>query len=187
MKEFLKKHYVKIIVLLVIAVFAYLTMQQENTVVPFELGQPVAEEPVTTYIYVDIKGEVQYPGVYKVEKDTRLFQVVTLAGGFTIAADKLAINLSRIIRDQEVIYIPNVAEEYPLITDVIEQNQNGIININTASLLDLQTLVGIGPSTAQSIIDYRTEHGDFQTIEDIMNVSGIGEATFENIKDFIIV
>ena len=162
------------------------------------LKQPNIENPILfsenneyeqqneiTYIYVDIKGAVNLPGVYKVQQNTRLFQVVNLAGGLRDDADEHAVNLSVILGDQDVIYIPTIDEEYPRITDVIEDEIGGIVNINTADLDDLQTLPGIGPSTAQNIIDYRTDNGPFETIEDIMNVSGIGEATFEKIRDYI--
>jgi len=139
------------------------------------------------YIYVDVKGAVLYPGVYKVEKDSRLFQVISLAGGLMDEADGNAINLSIILSDQDVIYIPTIGEEYPNVVITEDAEIGGVININTATLEQLKTLSGIGPSTAQSIIDYRYENGSFEAIEDIMNVSGIGESTFANIKDFITV
>ena len=89
------------------------------------------------------------------------------------------------LRDEQVIYIPSVNDEYPMITEIIEDNQNGIININTASLQQLDTLPGIGPSTAQSIIDFREENGGFSTIDSLVEVPGIGEATLNEIREFI--
>ena len=84
------------------------------------------------------------------------------------------------------VYIPSKAEMYPRVDETTEDSQNlGVININTATKEVLETLPGIGPSTAKAIIEYRENIGLFETIEDIMNVSGIGEATFNDIKDSI--
>lgn len=153
------------------------------------ITQLVVEETVepeeVSYIYVDIKGEVKHPGVYKLIAGSRIFQVISMAGGTNLEADIGALNLSEVLRDQDVVYVPNIAEEFIPIQEVIEQQENGIININTASLMQLETLSGIGPSTAQAIIDYREENGPFESIEDIMDVPGIGEATFNDIKDSI--
>lgn len=143
--------------------------------------------PQIQYIYVDIKGAVHLPGVYKVQQSARVFEVVNLAGGLTEDADVNAVNLSRILGDQTVVYIPTVAEGYPNISDLEDEEIEGVININTASLEELQTLPGIGPATAQKIIDYREENGPFETTEDIMNVSGIGESTYAEIASRIVV
>lgn len=153
-----------------------------------EIYVPVAESEQiveTTYIYVDLKGAVQNPGVYKVERSARLFQIVSMAGGLREDADQNAINLSMILADQDVVYVPTLDEEYPNISIPTDPTNPSVININSATLEQLETLPGIGPSTAQKIIDYRQENGLFETIEDIMNVSGIGESTFEEIKDSI--
>ena len=140
-----------------------------------------------TYIYIDVKGAVKNPGVYKLESDSRLFQVIQLAGGLREDADQNAINFSVILKDQDVVYVPTYDEEYPNISTSIDSQIGGVININTATLEQLESLPGIGPSTAQKIIDYRTDNGSFVAIEDIMNVSGIGETTFAEIKDLITV
>ena len=146
-------------------------------------------EPIIEYIYVDIKGYVYNPGVYKLEKDTRLFQLITQAGGLIGDADEQAINLSMLLKDEQVIYIPSINEIYldvneDTIDDFVDDGET-TININTSSKTALETLPGIGPSTAQSIIDYREENGEFMTIEDIINVPGIGESTYNDIKDLI--
>lgn len=150
--------------------------------------QPVIEdeEPVVEYIYVDIKGAVEQPGVYKLFKNSRLFQAIDLAGGLRSDADGDALNLSIVLMDQDVIYVPDITEEYPVVTSSHDPTStSGLIDINRATIDQLETLPGIGPSTAQKIIDYRTQNGFFEAIEDIMNVSGIGESTFDNIKDLI--
>lgn len=186
MKVFIKKYYIYLAIIIIAVTIVILIpdgeKQQEITFEPLTTGDSDDE---IMYIYIDIKGQVQNPGVYKVSKDSRLFQLVSLAGGTTGEADTLAINLSLKLYDQQVVYIPSFEDSYPIIIDVINDNANGIININSASLELLDTLPGIGPSTAQSIIDYRLEVGFFESVEDIMNVSGIGEATFNEIKDLI--
>lgn len=188
MKNIIKKYYIYIIVLVILILLViFIPMEEEDSPFPFEpnISNESRDEPV--YIYIDIKGEVKNPGVYKVLIDSRLFQLLTLAGGTTGEADTLAINLSLKLYDQQVIYIPSYSDEFPIISYVIDDNVSKVININSASLEILDTLPGIGPSTAQSIIDYRTEVGFFISIEDIMNVTGIGEATFNEIKDLITV
>ena len=187
MKSLIKKYYIYLILIVIsIVIVSFIPLGEET---PDNLFEPVTsiDEEGLEYIYIDIKGEVQNPGVYKVLKGSRLFQLLTFAGGATSQADTLAINLSLKLYDQQVVYIPSFEDSFPIIIDVINDNMSGIVNINSASLELLDTLPGIGPSTAQSIIDYRTEIGFFESIEDIMNVSGIGEATFNEIKDLITV
>lgn len=187
MINLIKKYYIIAIALLAVVVIIILSLDSDDTSLVF---QPIANNEVvevTKFIYVDIKGEVMNPGVYKVEDPTRLFQVISLAGGTTMNADLLAFNMSMKLRDEQVIYIPSVYDDYPLITDIVEDIENGIVNINTASLEQLDTLPGIGPTTAQSIIDYREENGDFSNIDDILFVIGIGESTLNEIREFITV
>lgn len=142
-------------------------------------SSPDIDEPLQLeYIYIDIKGEVRVPGVYKVSNGTRLYQVIEQAGGLTKDADVLGYNLSLVLSDQQVIVIPNKAQEF-------DYDEESLISISTASLQLLMSLPNIGPATAQAIIDYRNEHGHFQTIEEIMNVRNIGVATFDAIAPFI--
>jgi competence protein ComEA len=150
-------------------------------------GQPIDSGIINEpYIYVDIKGEVKNPGVYKLEKGSRVFQLVNSAGGYKESADKNALNLSKVLRDEEVVYIPNVNEQFPIYEEYSESSTLKI-NINNAPKELLDTLPGIGPSTAQAIVDYIEENSYFDAIEDIMNVSGIGESTFDKIKNLITV
>ncbi len=132
------------------------------------------------YIYVDLKGAVEYPGVYRVSDQTRLFQLIEMAGGLRNDSYTRNINLSVHLEDELVIYIPFIGEG-----EVI--SENGLININTASLEVLDSLPSIGSVTASNIIEYRSKNGYFQSIEDIMKVSGIGQAIFDQIKEFITV
>lgn len=142
--------------------------------------------------YVDIKGAVNYPDVYEVTADMRVADVVELAGGFLPEADLTAVNLSMRLTDQMMIFIPKEGEErlesgqLTAIPDTLNEEEKKV-NINTAESDILQTLPSIGEKKAEVIIDYRQENGSFQTIEEIKKVSGIGEKTFEGLKDLITV
>ena len=145
-------------------------------------------DDVKSEIYVDISGCVYNPGVYKIKGGTRLFQVSEKAGGLTPEADTDSINQAEEVYDGQKILISskgNSGENQ--MSPAVQESQNGKININTADSLKLQEIPGVGPTTAQKIIDYRQNYGKFKSKEDIVNVSGIGEKTYENIKDYIIV
>lgn len=141
-----------------------------------------------TEIYVDVQGAVNKPGVYVLQGKSRLYEAIDMAEGLTLEADISRINQAQLLQDGEKIYVPKVNEEFT--ADIItDQCSGGIkdtkININTATSEELETITGIGPSTAEKIIDYRKNHGGFLSIEDLMNVKGIGEKTFEKFKDKI--
>lgn len=134
---------------------------------------------VDTKIVVEIDGEVNNPGLYEIESDKRLFDLIQLAGGFTDDVNLPLVNLATPLQDGRKYYIPSIH-------DASTGKINGKININTASLEELMELKGIGKVKAQAIIDYRNTYGPFQDISEIMNVRGIGEKTYEAIKDDII-
>lgn len=138
-------------------------------------------------IKVHIAGEVKKPGLYKLEDGSRINDAVEAAGGFTDNADKDSLNLAKVVEDGEQIVVPTKGGETADAGASASAQNNGKVNINTADLATLQTLSGVGPSTAQKIIDYRTANGKFKTIEDVKKVSGIGEKTFEKFKDKICV
>lgn len=144
-----------------------------------------AEELEKT-IYVHICGEVVNEGVYTVKEDSRVYEVLELAGGLTEEAATDYVNLARQVKDGEKIIFPS-KEQMETGEFCIDHAEEKLVNINTASIEKLTTLSGIGESRAKLIIDYREEHGDFETIEDIMKVSGIKEGAFNKIKDSIIV
>lgn len=164
--------------------------------------------------YVHICGEVNAPGVYEMEAGDRIFQAVELAGGFTEAAAEGYLNLAQEIQDGMKIVVPSRDWENQQETRDTDKGMAGQetaktaapgiygpsegtassgtgegnkINLNTAAKEELMTLKGIGQSRAEDIITYREDHGPFQTIEEIMNVSGIKENAFEKIKDDITV
>lgn len=163
----------------------------------------ITEEKVK--IVVDISGQVVLPGVITLDEGSRLIDAINLAGGATKDANLSKVNLAYILSDAQKIYIPSVNDKED--TEYIsEESGNGVvtsgstkesssknksenlmININTANEEELQKLPGIGSSIASKIITYRKENGKFNTIEDIKNVSGIGESKFNNIKNNIYV
>lgn len=190
MKKIIKKYWIYGSVGCVILLALFIPREETPTV--DVIANPSVEQVVVedelTYIYVDIKGYVQNPGVYKLDYGSRLFQVINLAGGMQEEADSMAINLSMLLEDEMSVYIPSVEENFDIIvTPIDEEEDDGLIDINKASITLLETLPGIGPSTAQNIIDYRDEFGYFNVIEDILNVPNIGEVTFDEIKDLITV
>lgn len=169
------------------------------------------EEDIVKYS-IDVKGAVNNPGVYIVDSNLVVNDVINVAGGLREDADTSFINLAKKIEDEMVIIIytkeevknsnvvdtvikivekecvcPNIKNDGCLNTEIDNtiNNGNGLININTASLEQLQEIDGIGEGKAKKIIEYREEKGKFTSIEDIMNVDGIGEKLYETIKAYI--
>ena len=144
-------------------------------------------------IFVDIDGAVKNPGVYKVSEGTRLFQVIDLAGGLTEDASTDSLNRAEAVYDGQkiTVYSSDMGGAYAGEGDSSMKSESGItggkVNINTADSVTLQTIPGIGPSKAARIIEYRENQGRFKKIDDIKNVTGIGDMTFENIKEYITV
>ena len=152
-------------------------------------------------LYVDIKGAIKHPGVYKIASNERVSTVIQRAGGLLEQADIQRVNLAQKLADQAVIYIPRVGEETvgecvtfieqpsattttaPTSGATSTSTAEGKVNLNTASKDDLTKLTGIGPKKAEQILAYRQEHGAFKSIDEIKQVSGIGEKTFTSIKD----
>lgn len=163
-------------------------------------GRPVALQPPPTEapIEVHVIGAVLRPGVYLFTDGSRVQDAITAAGGLTTDANTEGINLAAKLEDGQQLNIPGgggVANTAPQATAafrvltgaVTATPSTELININTASATELEALPGIGPTLAQRIVDYRTQHGPFQTIEDIMNVAGIGPAVFDQIQGLITV
>ena len=141
-------------------------------------------------IFVDIGGAGEKPGVYEVTKDTRLFEVVDMAGGLTEDADADQVNQASFVEDGQKIIIPEKGStgsgDTASAAVIPADANNGLININTASADELKTLSGIGDVTAEKIIEYRSTKA-FKSKEDVMSVDGIGSKTYEKIKDHITV
>ena len=144
--------------------------------------------------YVDIKGEVLRPGVYEFSCESRIQEVIKKAGGFTEEADETKINLAQKITDQMQIIVPNLhskqeggvtegnSEKGNSSNTTPSNSKQGTVNINTATLEELQTIKGIGKKKAEAILQYRKEHGAFRTKEDLLQVKGIGKKALEAIE-----
>lgn len=165
-----------------------------------DLNKENVENEQEEIIVVHIAGEVKKPGIVKIKEGARIADIIEEAGGLTEKANITNINLAYIIEDGQKITIPSkeqkiVAEQEEYIQTengegIINEEQgtsskNQVVNINKATKEELQTLQGIGESTAEKIITYRKENGNFKQIEDIKNVPGIGDAKYQNIKDKI--
>jgi competence protein ComEA len=185
--------------------------KQEDTLTDLPKDTDIKEDKVTgakkkEKYFVHICGAVKKPGVYEVSQETRIFEVVSIAGGFTKEADEDYINQAVSIEDGQQIYIPTKAEvkrekagedtkdasgKLSQASDRLGQAQNDAgstdkININSATKEELCTLPGIGEAKAGSIIEYRTSHGGFQSIEELKEIDGIKDAVFNKIKDRIV-
>jgi competence protein ComEA len=177
-----------------------------GTIIPSEDGenQTPSEDALSesSSSFVHICGAVMNPGVYEVAADSRIFEVLKMAGGFTAEAATDAVNLAMTVVDGSKIQIPTI-DEVAALTEAesawVSHNENGtasvnssdtptgLVNINTAGMDALMTLPGIGKAKAESIITYREENGKFNVIEDIMKITGIKEGAFSKIKDKICV
>jgi competence protein ComEA len=159
--------------------------------VPIQLVPPPTPSP----LMIDISGAVAAPGVYQVSLDARVQDAVQLAGGLLPEANVSAVNMAARVMDGQKIIIPVVGEEVPLTKSSSMEEITGKasiedlqpININTATQEELETLPGIGPSKAAAIIDYRSTNGPFTTVEDILQVTGIGEKTLQGFIDLIFI
>jgi len=183
----------------------------KNTVVSKEEKEK-DDNKEEVYYKVDVKGQVNVPGIYELKKDSRVIDAINIAGGLTGDANTTVINLSKKIKDEMVIIIYSNSEvvdfsktkekeseildkcyqknETSLTNDAcIEDekvsNTNSLISINTATLEQLMTLSGIGEAKASDIINYREANGGFKTIDELKNVTGIGESLFDKIKENI--
>jgi competence protein ComEA len=140
-------------------------------------------------LIVDVKGAIKSPGVYEVQPGDRVIDVIEQAGGLHENADSNNINFAMKLVDEMVLYIPIVGEENRIVpvNGGVQDPDDGKVNLNKASEAELQTLTGVGPAKAIAIIEYRDQNGGFKKIEELMEISGIGEKTFEKLKDQIIV
>ena len=190
------RKYIYIITIIIFIIFCIMVIIRKRELKDNNINYTVNKEDILINnekedneeedIYVDIKGEVINPNVYKIKKGLRVIDVINLAGGLTEESDTSNINLSKIVTDEMVIVIKSKNnEEVYIDSDVdINNNNNQLIDINTCTIDELLTLPGIGESKANNIIEYRKKN-KFNTINDIMNVSGISESLFNKIKEYI--
>ena len=199
MKNFKKIIFLSIGIIIIVIYLAY-NYSEDNTSEVIEESiyiETSNETKEKNKIILHITGEVKSPGIIEIEEGSRLADAIEAAGGITENADINKINLAYVVKDGQKINIPNVnsVDTSSYITDNIGENiiiedinsNTNLVDINKATQTELETLTGIGPSTALKIIKYREENGKFKTIEDIKNVPGIGDSKFEAIKDEICV
>ena len=161
------------------------------------LSSPGQATKTGRLVYVHVGGAVHRPGLYELPDGSRIFDAVQAAGGATDDADLDSLNLASKVKDGDKVLVPvriepgadpppggaSGAAGVPGAAGA----PGGLINLNSATAEQLDSLPGIGPSTAQKIIAYRTEHGGFRRVDDLMEVPGIGPAKFEELKDLVTV
>ncbi|MBO0996507.1 helix-hairpin-helix domain-containing protein [Bacillus sp. SD075] len=163
-----------------------------------EIEQNEKETPADPEIIkVDVKGAVNSPGIFTAQSGERVIDLISAAGGFTEKADKDKVNFAQIVEDQMVIYVPEIGEEGKGYMENIQVGlsgeaaakgtSGGLVNLNTATQEELETLTGIGPSKANAILEYRETVGKFKEADELKKVTGIGDKTFERLRDSILV
>lgn len=192
----------------IIVFYLYTNYEEKDNEKPIQeiVKEEIIDEEIQSKIFVDIKGSVINEGVYELDNGSRVIDLINASGGLLENANTRFVNLSKVLKDGDVIVIYSDSEieeakksdiiyiETPCVCEKINNDaclnsnidsNNDLVNINTASIEELSKLSGIGEAKANSIIEYRTVNGNFNTINDIMNVNGISETLFNKIKDYI--
>jgi competence protein ComEA len=214
LQPFLQKYGKRVLLpgIVCVGVILYFFLQQDHSTTPamdfietipieeppVEKIEALVEEQVTEHVFVDVKGAVNYPGVYELTTNDRIVDAIEQAGGYAATANPVLINHAQKLQDEMVIYIPQHGEELAEVSQQLVQvagaasggatgatSTSGKVNINKADEAALTSLPGIGPAKANAIVSYRAESGNFQSIEDLKKVSGIGDKSFEQLKDLI--
>ena len=179
------------------------------TLEPFDVGAGASAAPgqaiatdTGVAIFVHVLGAIARPGLFQLSDGDRVMDAIAAAGGLTAEADPAGVNLARLLSDGEQFYVPRQGEMPPEIPAAVGGSAVGgtavggtgganakapKVNLNTAAVADLDSLPRIGPTMAQRILDYRTKNGRFTSIDGLRDVAGIGDKTFEALKDFITV
>src|SRR5699024_72638 len=196
---FVRKHWYVFIAALALVSFLFLKPKEEEIVASddsvdddmfiaeasedYEHVEEESEE--LQQVVVDVKGEVFEPGVYEVDSYSRVNDVIKVADGLTDDANATAINLAERVIDEMIIIVPKIGEEVEYSQVVHEQGHSSSdkIAVNHATASDLESLPGIGPKKAEAIISYVEEFGPLKEVDDLLNVSGIGESTLDNIRE----
>lgn len=169
------------------------SLSEETSAFSVEQGEStVLQDEQSEKIVVYVNGAVKNPGVYTLKQGDRIYQAIDMAGGMTSKAEKGMLNLAETVVDAQNLYVmtrqayqKSQKKKECIATEQESDDTTGFVNINTADKVKLETLPGVGASKAAAIIAYREENGRFSSKEDIKNVSGIGDATYANIKDMI--
>ena len=177
---------VLLLVAIVIAVFITgMTPRGSTATVAATETAPVVELATVPELYVHVLGRVAAPGLYVLGEGSRVVDAVAAAGGFVEGADQGAVNLARLLSDGEQLYVPAEGEQPPLVAGM--GATTGPVNLNTADIAALDSLPRIGPALAARILAWRESNGRFEAVEDLLAVSGIGQSTFDGLRDLVTV
>jgi competence protein ComEA len=150
-------------------------------------GTPLLLEalPTPAQLQVHVAGAVKNPGLYALPPGSRVADAVERAGGLAADANPDAVNLASILRDGQQVYAARIGEEEAVAQPPLQSERQGLLDLNSATLEELMTLPGIGPTRAQDILDYRNLAGKFKQIDELMEIPGIGQATFDSLKPLV--
>ncbi len=173
-----RRHMVMLLVCLMILTGC---KRDENQLTRLQEAESIEENQETKEtadsIFVYVCGAVEQEGVYELSLGSRVYEAIQMAGGFSETAAVSQINQAEILEDEMKIYVPTIDE-----AATMQEEEDGKTNLNTASKEELMKLSGVGEAKAQAILQYREEHGRFQSVEEIMNIPGIKQGLFEKIK-----
>lgn len=177
------------LVAVIAAVLAWRARPDINPVAPSVgtslVGTPVGSQSPDTDVVVAVSGKVRRPGLVRLPPGARVADAIEAAGGALRGTDLSTVNLARKVEDGELIV---VGLPMPSATGGPDGGETGgLVNLNTATLDQLQTLPGVGPVLAQRIVDFREQHGGFGSVEDLRKVTGIGDVRFNELKDRVAV
>jgi competence protein ComEA len=183
---------VGVVAVLVAAYLAWRAQPHAEPVAPSPSAARLASpgpSPAPSLIVVAVQGKVARPGLVRLPPGSRVADAIAAAGGPLPGVDLSLVNLARKLTDGELVVVglPQPAGAGTGVTGGTDPASGVKVNLNAASLTDLESLPGIGPALAQHILDYRAQHGDFHSVEDLRHVSGIGDAKFAAVKDLVTV
>ncbi|HFI0048712.1 TPA: helix-hairpin-helix domain-containing protein [Streptococcus suis] len=169
--------------------------QTEQTSSSSELVEETSTEASKelSQLVVDVKGAVAKPGLYTLAAGARVNDAVKAAGGLTSQSDPKSINLAQKLSDEAVVYVASKDENISVVASTTassamsQEGNESKVNLNTATEADLQTISGIGAKRAADIVAYREANGGFKSVDDLNNVSGIGDKTMESIRPYVTV
>lgn len=208
MENLTKKQKIIIGIIILVAIigigtyFIVINIQQKEYDINDFLSSTESEGSKSDTIIIHITGEIINPGIIEIAEGARIVDAIEAAGVVTEDADLDEVNLAFVLSDSQKIYIPNKNEKEingekvyitsgsgnnVIVQDKIEGGKQQKVNINEAKQEDFEQLPGIGPSIAKKIVEYREQNGKFTSIEELQEVKGIGEAKFENIREYIMV
>ena len=185
-----------VVVSIVVVFVAVVLLRPASATTPPEVDLPrasassapaAASSLPASVVVVQAAGAVVRPGLYRLATGARVDDLVQAAGGLAPDADADRVNLAALLTDGQKVYVPRVGEQLPADATGTDSASStaGPIDLNTASVAQLDTLPGIGPATAQAIIDYRAQHGRFASVDDLLNVRGIGPAKLDSLRGLV--